>query len=88
MHLHDDLAVGHHHAHAAEEGLQVLRQLLATGVPRVHGDEDADARVQADSAAVGENKRLLALPDGAQDAVHLPYHTAASGSTGHAIQGE
>eukprot|EP00965_Chrysotila_dentata_P209577 6185373-Pleurochrysis_carterae.AAC.1 len=28
LHLHDDLAVGHHHRHATEERLEVLGQLL------------------------------------------------------------
>ena len=40
--LHDDLPVGHHHGHAAEERLEVLGQLLPAGVARVHRDEEAD----------------------------------------------
>jgi len=44
-HLHDDLPVGHHHGHSSEQGFEVLRQLLATGVPGVHGDKEAHAWV-------------------------------------------
>lgn len=69
--LHDDLAVGHHHADPPEQGLQVLRQLHAPRVPGVHGDEQPHAGVQAHLAAVREDERLLPLADGAQDAVHL-----------------
>ena len=39
--------------------------------PRVHGDEEAHARVEADGAAVGEHERPFALPDRRQDAVYL-----------------
>ena len=44
--LHDDLAVGHHHRHAAEERLEVLGQLLPAGVAGVHRDEEADLLVE------------------------------------------
>lgn len=38
--LSDELTVGLCHGQAAEELLQVVRQVGATGVARVHGDED------------------------------------------------
>ena len=44
--LGDERVVRHHHRHGAEEGLQVVRQLRAPGVPGVHGDEHAEAWVQ------------------------------------------
>eukprot|EP00983_Pelagomonas_calceolata_P097106 1158208-Pelagomonas_calceolata.AAC.26 len=44
-HLHNNLAVGHHHGDASEKGLQVFRQLLAARITRVHRDEEAHARV-------------------------------------------
>merc|ERR1719487_1214925 len=39
LHGHDDLAVRYHHADAAEEHLEILRQLLSPGVAWIHGDE-------------------------------------------------
>jgi hypothetical protein len=33
--------------HSPEQGLQVLRQLCAPGIARVHGDEDADSGDEA-----------------------------------------
>ena len=51
--------------------LEILRQLLSTSIARVHGDEEAHARVQTDQAAISEHKLLFALTDGAQDTVHL-----------------
>ena len=54
-----------------EQHLQVFRQLLSARVTRVHGNEEANARVQRHRGAVCERERLAALPDGIQDAVHL-----------------
>lgn len=51
--------------------LQVLRQFLTPSVARVHGDEEADSRVQTDQTAISEHKLLLALTNGAQDTVYL-----------------
>ena len=66
--LHDDLEVGRHHRHAAEERLQVLGQGLAAGVARVHRDEVADGAVQAHVLRVAgeleeEAARLLRVLD-------------------------
>lgn len=36
-----------------------------------HCDEEANARVQADGAAISEDKGLLALTNGTEDAVYL-----------------
>ena len=72
MHLHDDLSVGNHHSNAAEERLQVLRQLLAPGIAGVHRDEEAHAGVQRHSRAVREGELLAALPYGTQHTVDLP----------------
>ena len=69
--LHDDLAVGHHHGHAAELRLEVLGQLLAARVARVHRDEVADRRVAVDGLAVGELEHLGAHLDGHEHGAHL-----------------
>ena len=68
---HDDLPVGHHHRHAAEERLEVLGQLLPAGVARVHRDEEADILVKVDLVPVREDKAQLLLLDGAKHAGHL-----------------
>ena len=44
---------------------------LPAGVARVHGDEEAHARVEGDCGSVCEHEAALALPDGAQHAVNL-----------------
>ena len=46
--LADQAVVGHHHRHRAEQRLQVVRQLRAPGVPRVHGDVDTHPTVHRD----------------------------------------
>lgn len=51
--------------------LEILWELLPASIPRVHSDEEPDTWVQADSAAISENKLLLALTDGTQDTVDL-----------------
>ncbi len=70
-HLHDDLPVGDHHGDTAEERLEVLRQLLAPSVARVHGDEESHTRVQRHIAAIREDERFFALTDRAENAVDL-----------------
>lgn len=45
------LQVGHHHSDRPEEGLQVVRQLCAPSVARVHCDEDTTALVQSNLLA-------------------------------------
>jgi hypothetical protein len=40
-----------------------------------HSDEEPNAWVYADSAAISEYKRLLALPDSTQDAVDLQHRS-------------
>mmetsp|Transcript_13743 Transcript_13743/g.31845 ORF Transcript_13743/g.31845 Transcript_13743/m.31845 type:complete len:1547 (-) Transcript_13743:4516-9156(-) len=71
LHAHDNLAVGHHHGHVTEERLQVLRQLLATSVTGVAGDEDASLGVKRHNLAVGEDECRAALAHGGEDAVDL-----------------
>ena len=41
----------YHHGDGAELSLEVVGQLRAAGVTRVHGDEDGTARVQLNLAA-------------------------------------
>jgi hypothetical protein len=55
---HDHQPVRHHHRDRAEEALEVLRQLLAAGVARVHGDEEAAHGQQRDGAAVARELEL------------------------------
>ena len=69
--LHDDLTVGHHHRHAAEEGLEVLWQLLPAGVARVHRDEEADLLVEIHGRAVGELEGLHVHLDRGEHIRHL-----------------
>ena len=69
--LHDDLTVGHHHGHAAEERLEVLGQLLAAGVAGIHRDEVAHLLVEVDDLAVGELQLLLVRLDGLENDAHL-----------------
>mmetsp|Transcript_24962 Transcript_24962/g.78156 ORF Transcript_24962/g.78156 Transcript_24962/m.78156 type:complete len:249 (-) Transcript_24962:401-1147(-) len=58
--LRDELAVRAHHGHGAEEKLQVVREVGAAGVIRIHGYEDAHARAQSDALAQeGDGARLL-----------------------------
>ena len=40
--LHDEHEIRHHHRDGSEEGFQALRQLGASQVARVHGDEDTN----------------------------------------------
>jgi hypothetical protein len=75
LHPHDGLEVRHHHGHAAEERLQVLRQLLAAGVPGVHGDEVPHRRVEAHVERVaGELEHFGARLLGVLDGQHLLGH--------------
>mmetsp|Transcript_8760 Transcript_8760/g.28859 ORF Transcript_8760/g.28859 Transcript_8760/m.28859 type:complete len:326 (-) Transcript_8760:537-1514(-) len=71
LHLHDDLAVRHHHGDAAVQRLEILWELLPAGVTRVHGDKVADLLVACDDVAVGELKGLLLLPDRREHAANL-----------------
>eukprot|EP00968_Pinguiococcus_pyrenoidosus_P007308 scaffold486_cov254-Pinguiococcus_pyrenoidosus.AAC.1 len=78
--LHDDLEVGHHHGHAAEQRLEVLRQLLPAGVAGVHRDEEAAHGLQHDVLRVareleGGHAGLL----GVLDRQHLLRHHAEHG---------
>ena len=54
--------------------LEILRQLLATSISRVHGDEEAYTGIQADQATISKHKLLLALANGAQHTVYLQKH--------------
>ena len=68
--LGDELKVGHDHGAAPEQRLQVLWQLGAARVTRVHGDEDANGWIQADLFA-HENEPLLLVADGVLDSLDL-----------------
>ena len=59
--LDDVLEVGHDHRARPEERLQVLGELGAAGVPRVHRDEGADGRDQRNLLLVEREDLLLAL---------------------------
>lgn len=56
--------------HSPEEGLEVLWQFCAASIARVHGDEDAHRRIQADLLPK-EAEPLLPVSDGILDAFHL-----------------
>ena len=47
-HLRDELSIGLGHRQTAEEFLQVIRQIRAARVARVHGDEDGHVGVDLD----------------------------------------
>ena len=51
--------VGHHHGDGAEESLQVVGQLCATGVAGVHRDEAGARRHQLDLTALEHEPRQL-----------------------------
>eukprot|EP00965_Chrysotila_dentata_P256125 6212443-Pleurochrysis_carterae.AAC.1 len=59
--LGDEAVVGHHHGHGAEERLEVVGQLGAAGVARVHRDEDAVVGVERNLAALEEEPLRLHL---------------------------
>ena len=80
LHLLDELAVGHHHGHAAEERLEVLGQLLAAGVARVHGDEGAAHRVEQHVLRVARELEVLDVGLlGVRDGQHLLRHDREHG---------
>ena len=75
LHLDDDLEVRHHHGHAAEQRLEVLRQLLPPGVARVHGDEEGAHAAQLHLVGVaGESEEVGASLLGVLDGQHLLRH--------------
>ena len=70
----DDLSnqgrVGHNHGDGSEHRLEVVGQLRATRVTRVHRDEDADCVVEADVFAL-KHEALLLRFDRVLNAFHL-----------------
>lgn len=58
------------YCHSPEEGLEVLWQFRAASIARVHGDEDAHRRIQA-NLLPKEAESLLPVSDGILDAFHL-----------------
>ena len=69
----DHGVVGHHHRHRAEERLQVVGQLGATGIAGVHGDGTPSTPFELHLRAL---KREPPKPgmDGALDVQHLLRH--------------
>mmetsp|Transcript_21858 Transcript_21858/g.35397 ORF Transcript_21858/g.35397 Transcript_21858/m.35397 type:complete len:291 (+) Transcript_21858:7747-8619(+) len=57
--LADELQVRHAHGHRAEERLERLRKLGASGVTRVHGDESHGRRAERDLYILEHEARLL-----------------------------
>lgn len=51
----DERVIGHHHRHRAEERLQVVRQLGAAGVARIHRDEDRAGGIEVDLGALEDH---------------------------------
>ena len=71
--LGDEVEVGHHHGHGPVQRLQVVRQLDAARIGRIHCDEDAAGGVQLDVAALEQEagqQRVL----GRLDRQHLLRH--------------
>eukprot|EP00964_Phaeocystis_antarctica_P055483 scaffold32640_cov63-Phaeocystis_antarctica.AAC.1 len=71
--LADHRVVGHHHRARAEERLEVVGQLGAAGVARVHRDEDGVGRVDGQVRPL-EHEVLDARRDGALDGEDLLRH--------------
>ena len=65
-----DRSGSHHHRDGAEEGLEVVGQLGAAGVARVHRDEDGVGRVDGQVGAL-EDEARNAGGDGALDGEDL-----------------
>ena len=55
--MHGHRVVGHHHRARPEEGLEVVGQLRATGVARVHRDEDRACRVERQVGSLEKEAR-------------------------------
>ena len=62
--LADEGVVGDHHGHGPEQRLEVVRELGAARVARVHRDEDGELRVDVDVRVLEHDALLVAL-DGA-----------------------
>ena len=71
--LRDHRVIGHHHRDVSEQRLEVIRQLGAAGVPRVHRDEDVRGGNDSQFDAF-ELERLHFRGDRALDAQHLLRH--------------
>lgn len=70
--LHDDLEVGNHHGHPAEQRLEVFGKLLAAGVAGVHRDEEPADGLEEDVLRVArELEKLHARLLGVLDRQHL-----------------
>lgn len=57
--LHDDLSIGYHHRHRAEEYFEVLREFLPSLVARVHSDEVRHVSLEPDYLAITREHELL-----------------------------
>ena len=71
--LDDEIDVGRHHRHRAQQRFEVLGQLGTAGVARVHRDKDAAGRVEGDLAPL-EHEARHALRDRIQDGQDLLRH--------------
>ena len=67
------LQVGDNHRHRSEERLEVIGELGATGVARVHRDEDTGRRQDLDLLSF-EQELLQAVAERLLDALHLRRH--------------
>ena len=61
LHANDRQTVGNHHGHGAKVQLEILRQLLSTGIARIHGEKDAELGVHLNDVAVREGKLTLSF---------------------------
>lgn len=78
--LHDDLEVGNHHGHPAEQRLEVFGQLLPAGVAGVHRDEEPADGLEEDVLRVArELEKLHARFLGVLDRQHLRGERARRG---------
>lgn len=76
--LHNDLEVGNHHCHPAEQRLQILRELLPACITRVHRDEEAADGLKEDVLRVARELEVLhARLLGVLDRQDLPEGDAA-----------
>jgi len=67
--LHDNLSIWHHHSNISEEHLEILWELLTTGITGVHGDEVTDLWFETDVVDLTWERELpetesLGLGDG------------------------
>ena len=61
FHPNDRQPIRHHHGHGSKVNLQVLGQLLATGIARIHREEDTELGIHFDEIAIGEDELPFAF---------------------------